>query len=283
MRLATLDHGGGTAAVVLDGGRAATIRSAGGAAYADVGELLADPAGLERAREAAAGSDGEPYAAADLRRPILAPGAVFCVGLNYATHIREMGRDLPEHPTLFSKLSRALTDPFADVPLPRHSSKVDYEGELAVVIGRGGRDLDAADAWSHVAGVTVLNDVTMRDYQHRTLQWFAGKSWERSTPFGPDIVTLDEVGDLGECELAVRVNGEERQRSTLDDLVFDVPTLVADLSRIVALQPGDIIATGTPGGVGVAMDPPSFLSDGDEVEVEISGIGTIRNRFRAAP
>jgi acylpyruvate hydrolase len=282
MRLATLDRGGRTAAVVLDDGHAVEIRDAGGSAYADVGALLADATGLQRAREAAAGGGGEPYAAADLRRPILAPGAVFCVGLNYATHIREMGRDLPEHPTLFSKLSRALTDPFADIPLPRHSVKVDYEGELAAVIGRGGRDIDAADAWSHVAGVTVLNDVTMRDYQRRTVQWFAGKTWEGSTPFGPDIVTLDEVGDLGARELLVRVNGQERQRSKLDDLVFDVPTLVADISRIVTLQPGDIIATGTPGGVGVAMDPQSFLSDGDEVEVEISGIGTIRNRFRGA-
>jgi acylpyruvate hydrolase len=210
---------------------------------------------------------------------VLAPRAVFCVGLNYRTHILEMGRELPEHPTLFSKLARALTDPFADVELPAASERVDYEGELAAVIGRGGRDIPVEQAWDAVAGLTLLNDVTARDYQRRTLQWFAGKTFQASTPVGPALVTRDELRDLDDRELRVTVNGEERQRARIGDLVFDVPALVADLSRIVTLEPGDVIATGTPGGVGEPAQ--RFLRDGDVVEVAVDGIGSIRNCFRS--
>jgi acylpyruvate hydrolase len=233
---------------------------------------------MDAAQRARIDGDGRPFDAEDLLRPILAPEAVVCVGLNYRTHILEMGRELPTEPTLFSKLPRALTDPYADVELPAASDRIDYEAELAAVIGKGGRDIAVEDAWDHVAGLTVLNDVTARDFQRRTIQWFAGKTFQASTPIGPWIVTTDELGDLGERELRLTVNGQERQRAWLDDLVFDVPTLVADLSRIVELQPGDIIATGTPGGVG---EPQGFfLRDGDIVEVSIDGIGTIRNTFR---
>jgi acylpyruvate hydrolase len=279
MRLATLSTPTGPQAVALDDDRAIPI---GG--YRDVGELLrAGDAGLDAARAALAARDGAtPYAPAELLRPVLAPGAIVCVGLNYRTHILEMGRDLPTDPTLFTKLPRALTDPYADVTLPRHSQQVDYEAELAVVIGRAGRDVSVERAWEHVGGLTVLNDVTMRDYQRRTIQWFAGKTWQASTPMGPAIVTPDELdpATLAGCELRLTVNGEERQRSPLSDLVFDVPSLVADLSRIVELEPGDVIATGTPGGVG---EPKGrFLGDGDVVEVSIDRIGAIRTTFRAA-
>ncbi len=200
------------------------------------------------------------------------------IGGSSKTHILEMGRELPSNPTYFSKLPRALTDPFAEIPLPAASSRVDYEGELAVVIGRGGRDIAPEDTWDAVAGLTVLNDISMRDYQRRTIQWFAGKTWEASTPVGPAVVTPDELDYPGALELLVTVNGEERQRAPIADLVFDVPELVSDLSRIFTLRPGDIIATGTPGGVGEAME--SFLADGDVVEVTITGLGSIRNRFR---
>jgi acylpyruvate hydrolase len=279
MRLGTLQTDWGTQAVVLREDGAVPAGE-----YADVGALLRDgAAGTEAARSALAAGDGaRAYAETDLRRPVLAPGAIVCVGLNYRTHILEMGRDLPTDPTLFAKLPRALTDPFADVELPAHSQKVDYEAELAVVIGAAGRDVPAERAWEHVAGLTVLNDVTVRDFQRRTLQWFAGKTWQSSTPMGPWIVTPDELGpdELDACELRLTVNGEERQRSPLGDLVFDVPALVADLSRIVELEPGDVIATGTPGGVGVAQD--RFLGDGDVVEVSIDRIGAIRTTFRGA-
>ena len=274
MRLATVAQEVGTSAAVVDadGTRFAPIRG-----YADLGALLrAGSAGRAAAAAAATG----PMEALDherLRRPVLAPGAIVCVGLNYRSHILEMGRELPTDPTLFAKFARALTDPFAEIELPRHTRKVDYEGELAVVIGEGGRDIAAADAWRHVAGLTVLNDVTMRDFQKRTVEWLAGKTWQASTPVGPWVVTPDELGELGPLELSLSVNGEERQRSDLGDLVFDVPALIADISKIIELEPGDLIATGTPGGVGVAQD--KFIADGDVVEVAIDGIGKISNRF----
>lgn len=274
MRLATLALDGGTAAAVVRGDEAILVDG-----YADVGALLRDGSGLEAARTAEARGAARPLERERLLRPVLEPGAIVCVGLNYRTHILEMGRDLPTDPTLFAKLARAMTDPYADVELPAVSDKVDYEAELAVVVGTGGRDIPAERAWEHVAGLTVLNDVTVRDFQRRTIQWFAGKTFQRSTPWGPWIVTPDEVGDLADKEIRLTVNGSERQRSVLGDLVFDVPTLVADLSRIVELAPGDVIATGTPGGVGVAQE--KFLQPGDEVVVTIEGIGEISTTFRA--
>jgi acylpyruvate hydrolase len=276
VRLATLRAGDGSRAVVLDGDAAVPVDG-----YADVGALLrAGDGALAQARAALDSGARVAYDEGDLLRPVLEPGAVVCVGLNYRTHILEMGRDLPEHPTLFSKLPRALTEPYADIVLPEISEKVDYEAELTIVIGRGGRDIPVAEAWDAVAGLTVMNDVSMRDFQRRTVQWFAGKTFEGCTPVGPAVVTPDELDDFGSREMRLTVNGEERQRAPLGDLVFDVPTLVADVSRIVTLRPGDLIATGTPGGVAAGMDPPRFLDDGDVVEVSIDGIGALRNTFR---
>ncbi len=276
MRLATLGPEQRPHAIVVrkDGG----VQVDG---YADVGELLRGGVrALKAARAAQDSSEALAFDAHELLRPVLRPGAVVCVGLNYRSHILEMGRELPEFPTLFCKLPRALTDPYAEVTLPAASEQVDYEGELAVVIGTGGRDIDRARAWEHVAGLTVLNDVTARDYQQRTLQWFAGKTFQRCTPMGPWVVTPDEFGELGERELVVSVNGEKRQDAVLGDLVFDVPALVAELSRIVELEPGDVIATGTPGGVGEPAG--KFLRPGDEVVVRIDGVGELRNTFRSS-
>jgi acylpyruvate hydrolase len=191
-----------------------------------------------------------------------------------------MGRDLPPHPTLFAKISRALTDPDALIRLPAASNDVDYEGELVVVVGEGGRAIPQERALEHILGYTLMNDVSMRDWQYRTGEWFAGKNFESSTPVGPWVVTRDEV-DLASAELSVWVNGELRQHALLSDLVFDPAALVADISRFVALKPGDLIATGTPGGVGYAANPPRFLTDGDLVEISVAGIGLLSNRFVA--
>ncbi len=276
MRLATVRTPDGPRAAVMRGDVGAVILTGHG----DVGELLrAGADGLAAAVRAAAAGDAIAVAEGDLLRPILAPGAIVCVGLNYRAHILEMGRELPTSPTLFSKLPRSLTDPFAEVVLPRASEKVDYEGELAIVIGTAGRDVPVERALDHVAGLTILNDVSMRDFQRRTLQWFAGKAWQSSTPVGPWITTLDELGDLGDRVLTTTVNGEVRQEAPLGDLVFDLATLVADLSTIVELEPGDIIATGTPGGVGAAVE--RYLTADDVVEVRIDGLGAIRTTFRA--
>lgn len=272
MRLATITTGRGTAAALLKDGTAAVIPS-----FADVGELLRS-GDLARLHELA--ERRQPLDPARLLRPVLEPGAVVCVGHNYRSHILELGRELPAHPTFFSKLPRALTDTGSEIELPAASERVDYEGELVVVVGAGGRDIPPEEAWSAVAGLTLMNDVSMRDFQRRTPQWFAGKTWERSTPVGPWVVTPDEMVPLEDRELRVVVNGEVRQRARLGDLLFDVPSLVADLSRIVSLRPGDLIATGTPGGVGDAMEPKRYLADGDVVEVAVNGIGTLRNSFR---
>lgn len=255
------------------------VADANGRPIRDVGELLRhkDWQGLaERASVAAAPTW-------KVLRPILEPGATVCVGLNYRKHVLEMGRQLPTVPTLFSKLPRALTDPDVTISLPAASTMMDYEGELTIVIGAGGRDIPLERGWDAVAGFTLLNDVTARDFQKRSLQWFAGKSWERSTPVGPAFVTVDELTDFGDREIVTKVNGEERQRSPMSDLIFDVPTLVSDLSQVITLQPGDMIATGTPGGVGDAMKPPSYLKSGDVVEISFDGIGTLRNKFERSP
>ncbi|MGC9221745.1 MAG: fumarylacetoacetate hydrolase family protein [Solirubrobacteraceae bacterium] len=277
MKLATLTVGDGvtTAAVIVDAG-AVPVNG-----YEDVGALLQDPDGMSLARAAAQRpDDARPYERTSLRQPVLNPGAVVCVGLNYRNHILEMGHELPSAATLFAKLPRALTDPYAEIVLPAASQKVDHEAELAFVIGVAGRDIAAADAWDHVAGLTVLNDVSMRDYQQRSSQFFAGKTFEACTPWGPWIVTPDEVGDVTEKQISLTVNGEQHQHAKLGDLLFDVPTLVADLSRIVTLEPGDLIATGTPGGVGAATG--RFLTAGDTVTVTIEDVGEIVNTFTAA-
>src|SRR5262245_39781487 len=284
MRLITVDTESGTRAAVQVGETFALVRAADGesAPFADVGALIrAGEAGFEAARRAQddAVNAGTASNGAVLRRPVLSPGAIICVGLNYRTHIREMGREPPSAPTLFTKLARALTDPYSDIPIPAVTRKLDYEGELAVVIGTPGRFIPREQAWDHVAGVSVLNDVTARDHQNRTLQWWAGKSFEASTPLGPALVTLDEVGEVDALELRVTVNGEERQRGMLDDLLFDVPALIEDISQIVSLEAGDVIATGTPGGVGMASE--RFLDDGDVVEVTIDRVGSLRNTFRS--
>jgi acylpyruvate hydrolase len=282
MALITLSLNGGTAAAVaVDAGWARVI-GADEAAYCDVGALLrAGEEGLERADDAANGRGRElRYDASDLRRPVLSPTAVFCVGLNYRSHLQEIAMELPQAPTIFTKLPRALTDPYAPVRIPAAAAaRVDYEGEFAVVIGRGGRDIAPGAGWAHVAGMTVLNDVSMRDYQMRSMQWFAGKSWQACTPVGPAVVLASEAGSLDDMELIVSLNGELRQRARINDLLFDVDALVCDLSRIVELEPGDIIATGTPGGVGEAMHPKGYIRDGDVVEVSITGLGTVRNQF----
>jgi acylpyruvate hydrolase len=271
VKLATLQDDDGTHAVVVVEDRAVNVGD-----FGDVGALLrAGERGWEAARGAVASRSGRPLSSSALRAPVLDPGAIVCVGLNYRSHILEMGRAIPEHPTLFAKLPRSLTGPYDDIVLPASSERVDYEAELAVVIGKRGRNISRDAAWGHVAGLSILNDVTARDYQRRSLQWFAGKTFQDSSPWGPWLVTPDEVGDLAARQLALWVNGEERQRANLGDLVFDVPALVTDLSAIVELAPGDIIATGTPGGVGEPQE--AFLDEGDRVVIRIDGIGELAN------
>ena len=279
MRLLTIQMQDKTAAAIERGGNRFLIKGNAGNTFADVGALLKHGEDWRQFAENA--SEAAP-AGARVRRPVLDPGVIVCVGLNYRTHILEMGRELPSVPTYFAKFPRALTDPEVTIALPKASDKVDYEGELTVVIGKGGRNIAKDRAWDAVAGLTLLNDVSMRDFQKRSIQFLAGKTWEASTPFGPVMVTADEFKDFTATEVVTRVNGEERQRAPMSELVFGVPELIADLSQIMTLHPGDLIATGTPGGVGTAMKPPQYLQDGDVVEVSMEPIGILRNTFARA-
>jgi acylpyruvate hydrolase len=273
MRLATLRVPSGTAAVVVKGEVAIEIEG-----MADVGALLADPRWRERA--AAAGGPRHPLGAiADDRwAPVVPrPGKIVCVGLNYRSHILEMGRDLPTHPTLFAKYPEALVGPYDPIRIPVHAADaVDWEAELAIVIGSRVSEADTDAASAAIAGYSVLNDVTMRDYQNRTLQWLQGKTFDQTAPFGPVLVTADEFAPGPRISCAV--NGETVQDGATDDLVFGPAALVSYISGIVTLNPGDVIASGTPGGVGHARTPARYLSVGDELETAVEGIGTLRNR-----
>lgn len=222
---------------------------------------------------------GELLPGAEPVAPLPRPAKVICCGLNYGDHIRETGRELPSHPTLFVKYADSLVGPVDDLTLPG-GTDLDWEAELAVVVGATLRRADRATATAAIAGYTVANDVSVRDWQYRTLQWFQGKAWDDSTPTGPVVVTPDEVDPGRGLTITCRVNGAQVQRDSTATLVFDAADLLAYISTFTVLRPGDLVLTGTPGGVGVARDPSRFLADGDVLETEIEGIGLLRNTIR---
>lgn len=207
------------------------------------------------------------------------PGKVICCGLNYGDHIAETGRDVPAFPTLFAKYPDTLVGPDDDIVLPA-GLEVDWEAELAVVVARELRNATKREAEDAIGGYTVANDISVRDWQRRTLQWFQGKAWDATTPVGPVVVTPDEIDPVAGVEVICRVNGVERQRGNTKTLVFDSATLLSYISTFTVLRPGDLVLTGTPGGVGMGTDPPTYLADGDVVESEIPGIGTLTNTIR---
>ncbi|WP_284981158.1 fumarylacetoacetate hydrolase family protein [Arthrobacter sp. efr-133-TYG-118] len=270
MRLLTLRTSAGTTTAVRQDGN--TLTEIDG--FSDVGALLQEPAWAAIA-EAAHGAT-HAYDGADLAAVVPSPGKIICVGHNYRNHIKEMGRDIPEYPTLFAKYQESLIGPNDDLALPQESDTVDWEAELAVVIGKKGRRISEADAKDHIAGYSVLNDISMRDYQFRTIQWLQGKTWEKSTPFGPALVTKDEftAGPL----MTSAVDGEIQQSTPTGDLVFTPEYLVSYISTIITLNPGDVIATGTPGGVGHAQDPKRYLQEGQFLVTTIEGLGQLNNR-----
>ena len=205
------------------------------------------------------------------------PDKVLCVGVNYRPHVEEMGRDVPAEPLVFVRFADSLTSHGAPLERPRVSPQYDYEGELAVVIGRRARYVDAADAQDYIAGYSPFMDGSVRDWQRHTSQFTAGKNFPGSGAFGPALVSRDEIADVKELTLTTRVNGEVLQRGRISELIFDIPRLVEYCSTFTTLMPGDVIATGTPGGVGAARQPPRWLEPGDEVEVDIGPVGCLRN------
>jgi acylpyruvate hydrolase len=217
-----------------------------------------------------------------MEAPVLNPGKMICVGHNYREHILEMGRGIPEFPVIFAKFANTIIGPQDDIPFYPVSEQLDYEAEFAFVIGKRAHNVSQQHALDYVAGFTVANDVTYRDIQRRTLQWLQGKTVEGSAPMGPWLLTKDELPDPAGLEVVLTVNGEERQHSNTANLVFSVPFLVEFLSNLMTLEPGDVILTGTPGGVGVAREPQIFLKDGDVVRVEIDRVGVLENRVKTA-
>jgi acylpyruvate hydrolase len=269
MKYATIRTTTGTRAARIDGDVLVELDAR------DVGELLERGA----AQETSARHD---VATADFAPVVTHPGKIICQGLNYASHILEMGHDLPTHPTLFAKFREALIGAHDDIVLPAASHRVDWEAELALVIGTRVRHAGPADAAAAIAGFTVANDVSMRDWQNRSLEWLQGKTWEHATPVGPWLVTPDEVGGV-DPDLAIRceVDGVVRQDARTADLVFSPGALVAYASEFVTLEPGDLLLTGTPAGVGHGMRPPVYLRPGQVVRTVIEGIGELVNRCRA--
>lgn len=288
MRLATVitaasDASGGpaTRAAVQSGDRFVLL------AAQDLSELLAragwrEQAAAAAAAEAVGSKPGDSIPVDDVRFATVLPhpSKVICCGLNYADHIAEMGRELPAYPTLFAKYADTLIGDGEVIDAAGHGARLDWEAEMAVVVGAPLKNASPEEASAAIAGYTVANDISMRDWQSRTLQWFQGKAFDRTTPLGPVLVTADECDPEAGIQVRCLVNGEEVQNGNTKMLVFTAAALLSYISTFTRLSPGDVVLTGTPGGVGMGATPPRFLHDGDVVTTEVEGIGTLTNTVR---
>ncbi len=205
------------------------------------------------------------------------PNKIFCIGLNYKTHVAETKRADSEYPAIFTRFADSLTAHNAPLPRPKETQRFDFEGELAVIIGKGGRNITQAQAFEHIAGYACFNDGTARDWQRHTHQWIPGKNFPSTGPLGPFMATRKEIPDVNQLTLESRLNGEVMQHASVSDLIYTLPVIIEYLSGFTNLSPGDVIATGTPGGVGDRREPPVYMKAGDVIEVEITGLGTLRN------
>jgi len=281
MKLASylLADGSPSYGIVNDAG----IADAGAALRSKYSTLRAVLAADALAELTEAANSASPLDPATVRylSPITDPDKIICIGLNYMGHIIETGKEKPSYPSIFTRYPSSIVGQNEALICPKVSSWFDYEGELAVVIGKAGRSISEQDAFKHVAGYCCFNDGSIRDYQRHTTQFWAGKNFDRSGSMGPYLVTADEVGDPDALTLITRLNGKEVQSTSTGDLAFKIPEIIAYLSIVTELLPGDVIATGTPSGVGLFREPKLFMKDGDTVEVEITGLGTLRNPVRA--
>jgi 2-keto-4-pentenoate hydratase/2-oxohepta-3-ene-1,7-dioic acid hydratase in catechol pathway len=287
MKLARYSYNGTTSIGRVDGDRVIDLASLLPADAADVAAVLALPQVLAAAAHLVATPENS--IALDqvrLLAPILRPGKFMCLGMNYKDHeeeARRLGVPIPTSQVWFSKQITCITGPYDDVHFPQVVERLDYEAEMGVVIGKGGRRISEADALQHVAGYFVANDVSARDWQAKSPTWTLGKSFDTHGPIGPWIVTADEIADPQQLTVSLSVNGERRQHSSTELMTYSVAKQIAYLSEVMTLEPGDILITGTPAGVGIAMQPPTFLQVGDVVRVEIEGIGHIQNTIVAEP
>ncbi|MBM3580520.1 MAG: fumarylacetoacetate hydrolase family protein [Alphaproteobacteria bacterium] len=294
MRLVTFAQGKTVSIGVLDGqnDRVIDLVRAAGVAPDMTAFVALGKKGLALARAALRNAPKKavvPIRKAKLLAPFPSPRRnILCVGKNYHDHVQELNRSgfdgaakpsIPEFPIVFTKVTTSVIGPGATIPAHLDpTASVDYEGELTVVVGPGGRNISKANAFKHVYGYTIINDVTSRTQQQRYGQWFLGKSLDGFCPMGPWLVTADEVGDVTEIGLETRVNGELRQKAKVSDLIFDIPTLIEAISLGRTLEPGDLIATGTPSGVGLGFKPPKFLKKGDKVSIAFDRVGTLENK-----
>lgn len=281
MRLISYVGARGVRAAVVRAGEWFDVQDGDGQLPSSVAELLAlGSEGVERAERAT--RDAKPLERDSLRlvAPIVQPEKIICIGLNYADHAAESGSAIPAEPVVFCKFPTALAGPEDVIRLPSVSEKVDYEAELVVVIGRGGRDIDERQAMQHVGGYTCGHDVSARDWQLQKPgnQWLLGKTFDTFAPIGPQLVTPDEIPEPENLNIMLRLNGETMQSSNTRQLIFPIRKLIAYVSQVATLKPGDLIFTGTPPGVGAARKPPVYLKAGDSVEVEIERLGVLRNR-----
>jgi acylpyruvate hydrolase len=263
----------GTRAVRIDGDRAVELN------HADVGDLLRTGGPWRRRAEAI---EGEELAVSELdfAPPVTAPEKIFCVGLNYADHAAETGKEAPAYPQLFAKFALALIGAHDPIELPAVSDQIDWEAELTLVIGTPGRNVSEADALSHVAGYTVANDVSVRDWQRRTGQYLQGKTFEATTPVGPWLIPAEDL-DPDDLRITCEVDGERVQDISTRDMIFKPAALISYISQIITLNPGDLIITGTGAGIGARRSPPRFLAEGEVLTTSIEGIGTLENRCLA--
>ena len=275
MRLATIRDGGGTVAARVEGSQYHILP------YRDVRDALDSGVDLSEIEDAPATRivDEDEVSLAPL---VMQPEKIICVGLNYSDHAAETGQEVPQFPTLFAKYARSFIGAFDDLVLPSASSAVDWEVELGIIIGRPTRHASEQESWDAIAGYTVINDVSMRDWQVRTPQWLQGKTFEASTPIGPHLVTADEIDHARDLAVECTVDGEVVQSSRTSKLIFSPGEIVSYISTIITLVPGDVIATGTPGGIGAAQTPQRFLAPGQRLTSTIEGIGSLSNRCRPA-
>jgi ureidoglycolate lyase len=283
MKLVTLSvHGGPSEIGVVDGARIVRIQRALPGLASTMVDLIAAWDGAEEdvRRVVQQATEVVPLEGVRLLPPIERPNKIMAMGLNYADHVAEAGLEIPKHQVWFSKQSNTVHPPFEPIQIPKASTSVDYEVELVFIIGKSGRNIPKADAAGHVFGYCVGNDVTARDWQKRTPQWVLAKSFDTHGPFGPWITTADEVENPHCLGIRSVVNGEIRQQSNTRELIFDVFDQVEYLSQVMTLEPGDVVFTGTPGGVGAVMNPPRFLKAGDSVRCEIDNLGAIEAVFQ---
>jgi acylpyruvate hydrolase len=273
MRFVSCSHRGRSYAALVEGDLLVPVDGVLELGAETPSELLADPP-LQR-------SAAFPRSEAELRPVIPRPAKIICVGLNYRSHIEETGRDDSSYPVLFTKFATSLVGPHDSIVVPAESQKVDWEGEIAVVIGTPARRVSEAQALDHVMGYTVANDVSMRDFQRKTHQWLPGKTWDHSTPLGPELVTPDEAPPPHEMEMTVTYDDLVVQKSTADLMIFGIPELISTISTFTTLLPGDVILSGTPGGVGDRREPPLYMTPGHRISVDVTGLGRLENELVA--